>query len=105
MELGTTPPQQGSLLSTSRPWGEEAGASEASDTSSALLILEDSSFDLLLIKVCIFECPLGPQMLGGQASFVSAPFGFPRPWELTWSCPVSGCPGTVAEVTPRFLPI
>lgn len=73
MELGTTPPQQGSLLSTSLSSGEEAGASEASDTSSAVLTLEESLFDLLFIKLCILNALLGPKCWEGRRAFVSAP--------------------------------
>lgn len=66
MELGTTPPQQGPLLPTPSVGGEEAGAPEASNTSSAVLTLEEPFFDLLFIKVCILNALLGPKCWEGR---------------------------------------
>lgn len=74
MELGTTPPQQGSLLSPSWSWGGGAGASEASNASSVVLTLEESLFDLLFIKLCILNALLEPKCWEGGQAFVSAPF-------------------------------
>lgn len=46
--------------------GEKAGIPEASNTSSAVLTLEESLFDLLFIKVCILNALLGPKCWEGR---------------------------------------
>lgn len=50
--------------------GEDVGTLEASSTSSIILVPGEPHFDLLfVIKVHIFECPLGPCMWTEQVSF------------------------------------
>lgn len=63
MELGTTPPHCFLPPGLRR---EEAGAAEASNTSCAVLTLEESLFDLLFIKVCILNALLGPKCWEGR---------------------------------------
>lgn len=60
--------------------GEDVGTLEASSTSSIILVPGEPHFDLLFIKVHIFECPLWPRVWTGRRAFVSDPIQVP--WAL-----------------------